>query len=73
MFSFSIYTNSRDRFLQLSNPASSEINQNHIEVHAYASSLGCHWFSSVIYRSHGLEVGIQAEDFVKCWRKKLIA
>lgn len=50
---------------------SSEINQNPIE--AYASSLGCHWFSSVIYRSHSLEVGIQAEDFVKCWRKFLIA
>jgi hypothetical protein len=52
---------------QFSNPASSEINQNPIEADAF--SLGRDWFSSVIYRSHILEVGLQAEDVVKCWRK----
>ena len=53
--------------MQLSNPARSEINQNPIEAAAF--SPGFHCFSSVIYRGHSLEVGIQAEDLVKCWRK----
>jgi hypothetical protein len=52
---------------QFSNTTRSEINQNPIEADAF--SLGFHWFSGVIYRGHILEVGIQAEGLVKCWRK----
>jgi hypothetical protein len=67
-FDFRVFLFTVTRFLQFSNPARSEINQKPTEADAF--SLGIiNWVSSVIYGGHILEVGIQAEDLVKCWRK----